>query len=126
MPSIDYSNAPAWLQWALAIAGLLTLVIAVIQFIRKGWPMLSRFVATINALSDLPEYIADSKQVLKEQNESLAAIKHEVEYNNGSSVKDAIARVETVLYAAHPEFAPPGHQRRPTRSRKSSEKKENQ
>lgn len=121
MPSIDYSNAPAWLQWALAIAGLLTLVIAVIQFIRKGWPVLTRFVATINALSDLPEYITESKRVLAEQNDSLAAIKHEVEYNNGSSVKDAIARVETVLYAAHPELAPPAHKRR----RRPSAKKEN-
>jgi len=120
MPSIDYSNAPAWLQWVLAAAGLLALVVGVIQFIRKGWPVLSRFVATINALSDLPEYITESKRVLDEQNDSLAAIKHEVEYNNGSSVKDAIARVETVLYAAHPELAPPAHKRR-----RPSAKKEN-
>jgi uncharacterized coiled-coil protein SlyX len=46
------------------------------------------------ALADLPAFIERTDHTLDEQNVKIGEIHHEVQYNNGSSVKDAIARVE--------------------------------
>lgn len=40
---------------------------------------------------------SDQKQTLKDQDGVLETIRHEVEFNNGSSVKDAVSRIENRL-----------------------------
>ncbi len=108
LAGVDFSHAPAWLQWVLTVAAVAGAVGIIFGFIKKLWPalvrfaaMLSRFVSTVNALAELPQFIIDSgtwrtetQTTLTEQNKTLEDIRHEVQYNNGSSVKDAIARVE--------------------------------
>jgi len=73
--------------WVLGILG-------VIAFIVKGWPKVRAFVQMVDALSSLPTFMLDTTATLKAQDEKIDAIHHEVNYNNGSSVKDAVERVE--------------------------------
>lgn len=98
---IDYANLPDWLHWLVALAIILAALGALIVFIRKTWPILTRFVATMNSLADLPQFMITTARTLADQDEGavirdkkIEEIHHEVQYNNGSSVKDAIARVE--------------------------------
>lgn len=84
----------------------------------RVWPVVKRGVGTLTALEKLPafiekqeEFIQNTTETLQKQDESLAAqdvkieqIHHEVNYNNGSSVKDGVERVEegvAGLYVAH-------------------------
>jgi len=88
MPSLDFSQAWPWLQWVIAVSVVLGVIFGAIRGIPAAWKFISQFVNTINALSDLPEFI-------ERTNDRIDDIHHEVHYNNGSSVKDAVARVET-------------------------------
>ena len=83
---------------ATAIAAIIGLPVAFV----KGWPLLKRAVAIGGALEKLPEMAVEisaltigqrtQAETLAHQNDQLAIIKHEVEFNNGSSVKDAVVR----------------------------------
>ena len=80
-------------QAALWILGIL----AVIGFFVKGWPKIRAFVRLVDALGSLPQFMADTTDTLEAQNEKIDEIHHEVQYNNGTSVKDSIGRIETHL-----------------------------
>lgn len=85
--------------WATAaIAALIVLV--------KAWPWLKRTVRTVDALAQLPDFIdrtdttlESQTEILKAQNEKIVEVHHEVNFNNGSSVKDAVIRIEKALRA---------------------------
>lgn len=101
MPSLNFADAWPWLQWVLAVAAVVAFVGGAIKVVPGAWRGISRFVSTINALSALPEDLAKQdafreqvKITLEKQDEKIAEIHHEVNYNNGSSVKDAVRRVE--------------------------------
>lgn len=89
-----------------AVAIAITAVIGVPLAIVKFWPLLKRAVTIGESLEKLPEMAQeltaltigqrDQAETLLHQNEQLATIKHEVEFNNGSSVKDAVIRTEKV------------------------------
>lgn len=73
--------------WAIAIAALIGMLI-------KFWPLLTNIVVIVNALVSLPKFMEGTTATLEAQNSKIAEIHHEVNYNNGSSVKDAVHRVE--------------------------------
>lgn len=85
---------------ATALAALIGLPLAFV----KLWPLLKRAVSIGGSLEKLPEMALElsaltigqraQAETLGHQNEQLAVIKHEVEFNNGSSVKDAVIRTE--------------------------------
>lgn len=87
---------------ATALAAIIGLPVAFV----KLWPLLKRGVTIGASLEKLPEMVQDltaltigqrqQAETLTHQNEQLAIIKHEVEFNNGSSVKDAVVRTEKV------------------------------
>ena len=86
--------ASPWVGW-IAAAGLIAAALtAFIKFVPPAWRALVKFTATVNSLTDLPQFMVTTAATLAAQNEQLAVIHHEVNYNNGSSVKDAIGRVE--------------------------------
>lgn len=93
--TINYNDLPEWAQWLVILAIVIAAVLAVIGFIRKVWPVLSRFVKTMDALNDLPQFMVTTARTLADQDVKIEQIHHEVNYNNGSSVKDSVARVET-------------------------------
>jgi len=79
--------------------------IAAVVGIRKAWPAISRFVATINALGELPEFIAKTNKTLQAQNALLATIKHEVLPNSGGSMRDAVDRQGVALKEVNDKLA---------------------
>jgi hypothetical protein len=104
VPSLDFSQAWPWLQWVIAVAAVVAFIAGAIKTVPPAWKAITRFVQTINALADLPEELVkqakfrtDTEATLAGQNRQIADIHHEVHYNNGSSVKDAIRRVELKL-----------------------------
>lgn len=55
------------------------------------------FERLVNLEQRLEERLDQQDEALAKQDEVLGVIRHEVEFNNGSSVKDAVRRIETKL-----------------------------
>lgn len=72
--------------WVLAI-------IALALFLVKVWPLVTKFVATVNALADLPAKLAKIDSIEAQVKD----IHHETHFNSGTSIKDATVRIETKL-----------------------------
>jgi hypothetical protein len=75
--------------------------IGVIAFLVKGWPKIRATVRLIDALGALPQFMADTTATLKSQDKKIADIHHEVHFNNGTSVKDGLNRVELGVKGIH-------------------------
>lgn len=73
-----------------AVAVAVSAVIGVPIALVKLWPLIKRVVQVGAVLEALPE-------TLRKQDDVLEIIRHEVEFNNGTSVKDAVTRVEKAL-----------------------------
>lgn len=82
--SVSVAQAAVW------IVGITVLI----TFVVKMWPKIRAFVNMVDALSALPKFMDDTTETLAQQDSKIADIHHEVHYNNGTSVKDALARVE--------------------------------
>lgn len=93
LPWIDalFGDAP----WLPALLWVITIV-AVVGFgartIYRLWPIISRFVTTIDSLGKLPQFILETKATLDQQNKTLSTIKHELFPNSGKSLRDAVNR----------------------------------
>lgn len=114
------------LQLIINVGAAVTALAAVVGFpltVVKLWPMIKRGVAIMSSAEKLPELALDVQaltmgqraqaetlenlsngqraqgETLDHQSEQLAVIKHEVEFNNGSSVKDAVVRTEKATNA---------------------------
>jgi len=57
----------------------------------KIWPIISKIVRTIDIINELP-------QRLDKIEARLENVEHEVKTNGGSSIKDAVKRIEEHLY----------------------------
>ena len=93
-----------FLQTAFWLIALIVLLIAIM----KLGPVLNKFVMIVNAAAGLPVFIAqmneqrDVDDARRREDDARHAalakqvgeIHHEVHYNNGTSVKDAVRRVE--------------------------------
>jgi hypothetical protein len=125
MPSLNFDAAPIWLQWLIAAVALIGFIAGCIKGIPPAWHFVTRFVTTVNELAELPTELnelrtfrtdttlsltrqdatlAGQNATLAEQNVKIAEIHHEVNYNNGSSVKDAVARVEAGVEGLYGEI----------------------
>lgn len=111
MPSLNFGDAPPWLQWLLAVAAVVAFITGAIRAIPPAWKFVSRFVTTVNELAELPEELgelrkfrADTGVTLAKQDQRIAEIHHEVHFNNGSSVKDATARIEKGVAGLYEEI----------------------
>ena len=76
--------------WFIAIGALITVIV-------KLWPALTHLVTIVNSVTGLPVFIARTDETLLDQDVKIEAIHHEVQYNNGTSVKDSQARTERVI-----------------------------
>jgi hypothetical protein len=94
MTTVDYTDAPIWLQIVIAVGVVVGFLIAVVRGIPPVWRFVSQSVKTINSLTDLPQFMVTTAATLHDQDVKIAEIHHEVQFNNGSSVKDAVTRVE--------------------------------
>lgn len=78
----------------LQLVGWVLGILGIIGFVLKGWPKVRAFVTMVDSLAGLPKFMDATTATLKAQDTKIDQIHHEVNYNNGSSVKDAIERVE--------------------------------
>jgi len=106
MPSLNFGDAWPWLQWVIAVAAVVAFLGAAIRVVPAVWRSVKRFIQTVDSLADLPEELVSQKQFREETTQTLASqdtkiaeIHHEVNFNNGSSVKDSITRVEASVTA---------------------------
>lgn len=65
-------------------------IVAVVTFVFKGWPVLRKFVRTIDVVIQLSD-------VLPRLQADVSMIKHEVLPNGGGSLKDQATRTEGTL-----------------------------
>jgi len=68
------------------------LIVAIIGVLMKIWPTISKIVYTIDIISELPERLDKIEERLK-------GVEYEVKTNGGSSIKDAVKRIEDHLYS---------------------------
>lgn len=99
MPTFSYSDLPAWLQLIVAVTIILGLIGTVVVLSRKFFPWLKKRIRTTDAISDLPDFMADVRKTLAAQDNALALLKHEVLPNNGGSLRDAVDRQGRTLEA---------------------------
>lgn len=93
-PSIPLTPDQFWQTVSVAQAVVwFVAAFAVLAFIVKAWPFIRNVFNVLDALSTLPKF-------MQETSEKLKSIHHEVNYNNGSSVKDAITRIESGVMKA--------------------------
>lgn len=98
--TLDYSKLPEFWQWVLLVGAILTALAILYGFGRRLWKALgviARLTAAAPALMDLPQFMITTAHTLAAQDRQIEEIHHEVQFNNGSSVKDAVTRVESVL-----------------------------
>lgn len=89
MPDNKLLDWPTWLA-SINLFQVAVVIIAlwlIVRLLVKFWPWLRKVMALTSALAQLPDFI-------ERTDKRIAEIHHEVHYNNGSSVKDAVERVE--------------------------------
>lgn len=94
-------------QSVLTIAVIIIAIFIIARFLMRFWPWLrkvisftdagTRIVGMADVIDQLPAFIDRTDKAIEE-------IRHEVAFNNGSSVKDAIARVETGVSGLHKKY----------------------
>jgi len=89
---------------AMQVAAWIALVIGLTILVRKIWRPLKRLIKLTDALSELPEFIPTQRVEMQALRQEVREIHHEVHYNNGSSVKDAVGRIETGVARMHEKF----------------------
>jgi hypothetical protein len=73
------------------------LTILFLSAIVKAWPFIAKVVKTVEIISSLPEKFKYVHETLGCLQEGLKAVEHEVKTNGGSSIKDAVLRIEKRL-----------------------------
>jgi len=66
------------------------LILALLATLIKIWPFVSKAVKTIDIISELPDRLDKIEA-------RLMGVEHEVKTNGGSSIKDAVKRIEEHL-----------------------------
>jgi hypothetical protein len=66
------------------------LILALLATLIKIWPFISKVVRTIDIISELPDRLDKIEA-------RLMGVEYEVKTNNGSSIKDAVKRIEDHL-----------------------------
>jgi hypothetical protein len=96
MPIFDWTAPGAVNVWqsVATISALIAGLYVLTRFLIRFWPWLKKVIAFFDALAQLPVFMVDTNKTMAEQNAKLADIHHEVHYNNGTSVKDSMERVE--------------------------------
>ena len=86
----------------VAVIAWIVIAVIVILFLWKIWPLISKAVRALDALGQLEKHMADTKTTLQALDDRLDGVEtkvnevhHETHKNDGSSIKDAVTRIET-------------------------------
>lgn len=101
---------PGFQEWAESVslwqvvgwsAGFIGFVAFIVFMKKKGWPWILgtaravlTFARVVDAVQGLPDFIDRTDKTLAAQDKQIADIHHELHFNDGSSTKDAVIRVE--------------------------------
>lgn len=80
-------------EWGPIIVAIAALVI-VAGLLHKAWPFLSRLILVVNASVTLPEELAKLNASVTSITADVGHIKHEVQTNSGSSLKDSVTDIQ--------------------------------
>jgi len=94
--SVDPTALLAWLTCLVTLAGC---VVAILKWGRKIMQMVDDFNGT-NQRPGVPERPGVMAR-LQTLDEKVAAVHAEVNYNHGTTIKDAVSRIETDLKGVH-------------------------
>lgn len=100
---------PQWISDLINVAPWLGGLALAVFVVWKIAPVLRKFARVVDRITGVPEdkktgqpaipgifeTLDHQNVVLKEQSEVLEDIRHEVQFNNGTSVKDGVTRLET-------------------------------
>lgn len=85
----------------VAVIAWVVIAVIVILFVWRIWPLISKSVRALDALGQLEKHMSDTKttlQALDDRMDGLEtkvnSIHHETHRNDGSSIKDAVKRIE--------------------------------
>lgn len=87
MTGQEFNNLVNDYGWVVAI---LLVVVAFFTMIGKAWGSIVKFVKVVDILIDLPEKLQSIE-------DKLHNVEHEVMTNSGTSIKDAVKRIEDRL-----------------------------
>ena len=99
MPPLDWTFLEAinLLQVAIVIVALYVIARLLMRF----WPWLRKVMDLTAAIGQLPDFIERTDLTLQSQEMAIKSIYHETHKNDGSSLKDAVGRVEEGVAALH-------------------------
>ena len=86
-------NVNAW-QSIATIAVTIIALFVIGRLLIKFWPWLKKVIDLSEALAELPAFIVRTDKSIKD-------IRHEVNLNNGASLKDDVRTVKTSIAALH-------------------------
>ena len=100
--TFTFAQQPSILTWeqfwvSVSVAQAAVWVVSffvLFTFVVKAWPFIRSFFQILDALVKLPGFIMKTDKFMDETAKSVKDIHHEVQFNNGSSVKDAVQRIE--------------------------------
>jgi hypothetical protein len=103
MPQLDWTFLETinLLQVAIVIVALYVIARMLMRF----WPWLRKVMELTAALAQLPDFIERTDLTLRGQDTAIKSIYHETHQNNGSSLKDAVGRVEKGVAGLHLKVA---------------------
>lgn len=73
------------------------LTVVFLAAIVKAWPFIASVVKTVEIITELPEQMTYIHEKLDTLEIRLISVEHEVKTNGGSSIKDAVKRIENRL-----------------------------
>jgi hypothetical protein len=73
------------------------LIVVFLAAIVKAWPFIANVVKTVEIITNLPDQMTYIHEKLDTLEIRLISVEHEVKTNGGSSIKDAVKRIEDHL-----------------------------
>jgi hypothetical protein len=77
--------------------GFVVLTVGGIAVAVKAWPFINSVVKTVEIITELPHRFQKIDEKLDTLEIRLISVEHEVKTNGGSSIKDAVRRIEERL-----------------------------
>lgn len=76
---------------------IVIVVLLVLWFVRKNWPLISGAVKMVDLLVSLDKNLVDIKGQLDDHGQRLERVEHELKPNSGKSLRDSTNRIEDMV-----------------------------
>lgn len=76
---------------------IIIIILVVLWFVRKNWPLISGAVKMVDLLVSLDEKLEKIDGKLDDHGERLQRVEHELKPNSGKSMRDSADRTEAIV-----------------------------